>query len=252
MSRSLKQWKEAASLIIAAAKKPQVGTVGPATQVVTNQNESSDYQLLLLKRQRKTAFASAHVFPGGVIDPSDFSKKWLDIFKFVGATSSSNLGLPDLEDKSRPWPVTVKRDQEWLPNDVAFRICALRETFEESGILLLTKEGGDKSAMASSYHGDMSAEDVGEWQKRVHSDGTSFIDLCHELKAVPNIWSLHEWFHILTPQFMKKRYDTMFYLCAMDRIPTVNIDDVEMVHTEVKFTHPWYCRLNLQVLYFHS
>ncbi|XP_071855188.1 acyl-coenzyme A diphosphatase NUDT19-like isoform X6 [Apostichopus japonicus] len=86
--------------------------------------------------------------------------------------------------------------------------------------------------MASCYHGGLSKADLRDWQKRVHNDGSSFIDLCHELKAVPDIWSLREWFHILTPQFLKKRYDTMFYLCAMDIPPAVHIDDVEMVKTE--------------------
>lgn len=80
-----------------------------------------------------------YVFPGGVIDRFDFSPKWLDVFgaslppqvnpfsSIAGLTQPGRLHPPAFDD-TRESP---------LPGDVAFRICAIRETFEEAGVLLV-------------------------------------------------------------------------------------------------------------------
>ena len=50
-------------------------------------------------------------------------------------------------------------------------------------------------------------------------------------KVLPDIWSLREWSNWLTPSsFGRKRFDTMFYICAMDCLPFIKHDEKEMSH----------------------
>lgn len=73
---------------------------------------SSVNEILLLHRVKtSTSFASAHVFPGGNVDP----------FHDGDVPPEGN------PDRHRDGP--------------AYRMCAIRETFEESGILLAKKDG---------------------------------------------------------------------------------------------------------------
>ena len=63
---------------------------------------------------------------------------------------------------------------------MAFRINAIRETFEETGILL-TVDPLDQKQLDP------------EWRDRVHNNPSEFISLCKHLNVCPDIWSLNEW-----------------------------------------------------------
>src|SRR5690554_6983850 len=75
------------------------------------------FEVLLVRRHAKAVFASALVFPGGAVDDDDFSDEWLPLL-----ASGSELD----------------------PTERAVRIAAIRETFEETAILLAqTNDGAD-------------------------------------------------------------------------------------------------------------
>ena len=67
--------------------------------------------------------------------------------------------------------------------------------------------------------------DVKAWRKRVSTNAQDFCQLCEEYNVVPNLWALYEWSNWLTPVTRKiekppvkpKRFDTMFYMCCLDR-----------------------------------
>jgi len=66
-------------------------------------------EVLMIRRHQKQFFGSALVFPGGVVQESDYSDDWLPLVE----------------------------DSEGLdPEERALRIAGFRETFEETGILL--------------------------------------------------------------------------------------------------------------------
>jgi len=122
--------------------------------------------------------------------------------------------------------------------DLAFRICAIRETFEEIGILLV------RDAHGSKRH-PLSAEEVSTWRRFVHKNGENFRRLCQEIQMVPDVWSLYEWSNWLTPIKLNvqnpanpdpkrntRRFDTMFYVATMDEMPSPDSyaeDDAEIV-----------------------
>lgn len=89
------------------------------------------------------SWPGAHVFPGGVIDDKiDTTTKWLDIL--LDSQSSSklkeNLSLSNnyfkgfINNNSMGSATNQKNFGALkLPNEIAYRLCAIRETFEETG-----------------------------------------------------------------------------------------------------------------------
>lgn len=230
MNSQLRHWREAATLLLAAgtpARLPRA-PLGPF-----------DYELLLLQRSSRSGFMpSAHVFPGGLVEAADFSADWLGL---LPASPQCGLGLvrpPPLGSSRAPLFATDReRLGSPLPGEVAFRICAIRETFEEAGILLLVPGRGP--AAGSGPAPLLPAErlppaaELSEWRRRVQEDPACFLQLCRHLGCVPNIWALQEWSNWLTPVGRAgrggRRYDTAFYLCCLEkRPPHTSQDDQEV------------------------
>lgn len=83
------------------------------------------------------------------------------------------------------------------------RITAIRETFEEVGLLLCKPRGGKHDQVYGHVYSDF---DRKKWQEKVHNDSSKFLELCKELKVIPDLWSLHEWAAWETPASFKKRF----------------------------------------------
>lgn len=125
--------------------------------------------------------------------------------------------------------------------DLAFRICAIRETFEEIGILLV------RDANGNSKH-SLNAEELSTWRRFVHKNAENFRRLCEEIQMVPDVWSLYEWSNWLTPIRLNvqhptkpdpkrntRRFDTIFYVTMLDQIPasdSYSEDDAEVVKAQ--------------------
>lgn len=242
MATILKHWREAATLIIAARSN--------------NITNKFNYDILMMKRSGKSKFMpSLYVFPGGVAEESDFSSEWLDVFSLLGNDIYPNTF--DYFATAGPGPpmFSRKRDEQFskIPSEVAFRICAIRETFEECGILL-TRPANDNtrkclldlknSPISFGTVGNIGLADFESWREKVDKDASQFITMCKKYNIVPDIWSLAEWSNWLTPlsfarktanvyEGSKRRYDTAFFLCLLDSIPDAMHDDRETVQLQV-------------------
>lgn len=119
------------------------GTTDVSILVFNARNE-----LLLLHRVKtSSAFPSAHVFPGGTL--SEFHE-----------------GVPPLGSAGRH------------VDGPAYRMAAVRETFEESGILLARRNGSLLN---------LSPEAVASGRKDIHSDKTRFPEWLKTLGAEPDV-----------------------------------------------------------------
>ncbi|XP_072278523.1 acyl-coenzyme A diphosphatase NUDT19 [Pyxicephalus adspersus] len=240
MNSTLQYWREAATLILAAGV--QHGNIIPklASQMSLNnerRKNTFDYEVLLLKRSQKSGFMpNAFVFPGGAVDASDFSNDWIKVFE--RHTNKPNFGLGVVRQPSStrsPMFVTDRRKfGSLIPGDVAFRICAIRETFEESGILLVVPDSDEADTnqnLINAYEQD--GEEMAKWRVEVYNNPQNFIHMCKELRCVPNIWALYEWGNWLTPKFSKspqgRRFDTAFYIACLQKKPVTVDDQKEMV-----------------------
>lgn len=232
MNTALKHWKEAATLILAAGHR--LGAQAKSAKF--------DYDVLLLKRSSKSGFMpNAYVFPGGMVDSSDFSSEWLDIFS--GLSKSPHFGLRAVNQAADTRPPVFATDRLKLgspiPGEVAFRICALRETFEESGVLLVVPKGSEVRSDEGLTRGVSqevcSSTELTRWRTLVNKEPSNFIRMCRELQVLPNIWALHEWSNWLTPvgRYGVTRFDTAFFICCLQETPHTLQDEKEIVRFQV-------------------
>jgi len=162
------------------------------------------FKILFVQRARSSGFmASAHVFPGGVLDKADEEPLRL--------TSPAGR-FPLRPDKG---------------DTMAMRICALRELFEETGLLLARPSSSGAAADASgaaaptandlysSAHSFSSLSVQQEAQKACSSSATSLSALLQREGLQLEPAKLAPWSRWITPVFEKRRYDTMFYLAAL-------------------------------------
>ena len=252
-------WQEAVTMIL-AAPKPEVTS-----------KSGGSFEILMLKRSKKSSvMPSFFVFPGGAISKEDFDPKWIDLFtRVTGASFVQSVEEKFRISGSRP-PILLPGNPVQNPEvkshfytgpisrEVGLRIAAIRETFEECGILIASPRSAFSSDSQHAQCVDWTTErslfcpshlafpeglDVTTWRQKVASDASAFLDLCKELSVVPNLWALREWSNWLTPTYMGKgnasgvnrRFDTLSFLCCLDQHPgNADPDNEETTLAQVK------------------
>jgi 8-oxo-dGTP pyrophosphatase MutT (NUDIX family) len=149
-------------------------------------------QAYLLRRTQTMAFAAGmYVFPGGSVDPRD---EMLDDASWVGPAPAQWAGLLSADEKLAK----------------ALVCAAVRETFEESGVLL-----------AGSGPDDIVADTTGEeWEAdrlALIARDLSFAAMLARRGLLLRADLLRPWAHWITPEFEPKRFDTRFFVAALPR-----------------------------------
>ncbi|KAL9553630.1 hypothetical protein PS6_003837 [Mucor atramentarius] len=170
--------RPSASLII-AAPSPGDGVKG-----------GSNYRVLMCTyRNARSSFINAHVYPGGIVDTADHYSNW---------------------SNDKP---TTESEGNILTN----KICAIRETFEESGLLLSHPPANTIKAL-----------DTNVWRHKVHNDATQFKLMCDTYSIRPAVDKLIPFSNWITPIHEKKRYDTMFFLTVLEEFKTKQEQDLHL------------------------
>lgn len=137
--------------------------------------------LLLHRVAQSSSFASAHVFPGGNLD--------------------------DFHDGTTPDVGDVKRHEDSL----SYRIAAIRETFEESGILLALKREAQSPGETHELL-QLSNAELAEGRKLVHSKQIKFLEWLESKNGVPDTAPLIPFTRWVTPLNLPKRFSTQMYI----------------------------------------
>ena len=194
-----------------------------------------DSRISAIRETFEKAGVEADFSPQPRFDATRSSLPTCSPFDFAKTTA----GVTPMFSRKRPAEFSA------LPSEIAFRISAIRETFEEAGVLLACpaeeKELAFNSSLASPYYfGENHISLVEEWREKVMSDPGQFLVLCKTLSLVPDVWSLYNWSNWLTPIRLEsekgKRFDTAFFICCVGECPHVAEDAQEMVHSEVRST----------------
>ena len=79
----------------------------------------------------------------------------------------------------------MRNSHDWsIPPEVAFRICGIRETFEESGVLLargrneFQKDEETFRPLCGNVYNNLPIEKLKEYRKLVHKDDSKFLEMC--------------------------------------------------------------------------
>lgn len=247
MAAVLKHWREASTLILVTARhkganvKPNVVSSSAASAEAL---KGENFDVLLLKRSAKSKFMpNRYVFPGGVASDVDFSADWIPVFDLLGKDHRQDIFDFVQRGGQGARMFSRLRDAKFsqIPSEIAFRICAIRETFEESGVLIahnVDKADHFQPALWegpswASYCKDETV--INEWRQKVDKDPSEFLRMCQELRIVPDVWSLYEWSNWLTPLGLQsnRRYDTAFFVCCVGGRPHAAEDEGETVHAQV-------------------
>ena len=181
----------------------------PASTVVLVRPASEGVEVFLVRRHDNVAFmGGAHVFPGGRIDASDYMRD-LDVLD----------GDPDPRMRERTGAEAV-----------AFQVAAVRELFEEAGILLARFPTGDgaRGPLVSIAGG---AVDRFEGYRRALLDGgITLRDLLERERLRIALDALALFAHWVTPLVERRRFDTYFFLAVAPDSQDAAHDDRETTH----------------------
>tara|TARA_B100001105_G_scaffold254694_2_gene251221 strand:- start:2036 stop:2845 length:810 start_codon:yes stop_codon:yes gene_type:complete len=92
-------------------------------------------------------------------------------------------------------------------DDAALRIAAVREAFEESGLLLARRHGRllDADALSELWR---------RWHERTAASAEAFVDMVRAESLELALDLLHPFAHWVTPEVSPKRFNTYFYIAA--------------------------------------
>jgi 8-oxo-dGTP pyrophosphatase MutT (NUDIX family) len=160
-----------------------------ASTVVLLRDTGAGPEVYLLRRHLGMAFAAGmFAFPGGTVDPRD-----------------SDAAVAWAGPSAREWADVLQCDE---PEARALVCAAMRETFEESGVLLA---GESPDAIVADTTGDDWETDRGALVDR----SLGFADFLDRRGLVLRTDLLRAWAHWITPEFEPRRYDTRFFLAVM-------------------------------------
>ena len=142
-------------------------------------------EVFSIRRAASMVFAGGMIaFPGGGVDPSDYDP--LPSAGPDGAEWSTRLGVEE-------------------PRALAIVSAAIRECFEETGMLLTSP------AHSISYDGGPAGSPWAPWRSRVDSHEISMAEMLRANALVADTGRLVELSRWITPVGPPRRYDTFFF-----------------------------------------
>jgi len=170
--------------------------VKPAATILLLRDDP-EFEVLMVKRHHQIDFASgALVFPGGKSHAGDHDEAWSD----------HAVGWEGFDAEQR-----------------GLRVAAIREVFEEAGILLAKRRDG------RPIGGEAFPMEV---RQAVDAGTTPFLDVVRGLDAQLDLDALTVFARWITPVVVPKRFDTWFYLVKAPEDQLAACDGRETVDAE--------------------
>lgn len=152
----------------------------PSSTVVVARAGASEPELFMVRRHEASSFGAAYAFPGGVVDQDD-----ADVQDFcAGITArqaNARLGVKE--------------------NGLELYSAAIRELFEESGVLLAGIE--------------RVSDDLCTVRDALNDGSERWVDFVQRNKLELYCDRLHYFSHWITPTSQPKRYSTRFFLAEI-------------------------------------
>lgn len=174
----------------------------------------------MFKRTAKTSFMPNSIcFAGGKVDPDDESTEWLKFYeKFKVSNEQLKKEFNNFSEKKAF--IYHNKSLDSLNREIALKITAIRETFEELGVAVCQKSKTNIK-FSAPFSNFLEKFDV-EWQRKVHDQDSSFLKFCEEHNVLPDLWNVFEWSTWMTPTYFRaRRFETAFYLVALNEQPDI-------------------------------
>ena len=163
-----------------------------ATVMLVRDGDDGRMQVFMLRRNLNSDFiGGAYVFPGGAVDEAD---RHADLEAVCAGRSddgaSALLGI----------------DRGGL----AYWVAAVRECFEEAGVLLAYGPDGE----VMSFADEATAHRFHEHRQAVDTGGKRLLEVCDIEGLQLAVDRIHYFSHWITPVGPPRRYDTRFFVAA--------------------------------------
>lgn len=154
----------------------------PAATIMLVRDGDPGLEVFMVVRHHQIDFASgALVFPGGKLDEGDKAPA-------IRARCDGADGTSDVE--------------------LAIQVAAIREAFEECGVLLARPKG------STDFIDGKRLEGMEAWRDKLHKGDVPMADFLEQEDLHLACDALVPFAHWITPKMMPKRFDTYFYLAA--------------------------------------
>lgn len=180
---------------------PATVAIRPAATVMLV-DDRPDLHVLMLRRNARQVFASdMWVYPGGAVDVADAEEAASFCDGLDDATASRRMGLES--------------------GGLAYWVAAIRECFEEAGVLFceLPTDAGAEERLAGL-------------RDRLNRHEVDFLDIVRAEGLRLHVDRLHPVAHWITPLGPPRRFDTRFFVAAFPEGQVAAHDQAEAVHHE--------------------
>jgi len=159
--------------------------IHPAATVIVLRDAASGPEVFMVRRHHAIAFmAGAHVFPGGRVDPADV----------------------DTDDS---WCDVPARSTDVPPT--RFLVAALRELFEEAGILLARDDSGALVSLMAAG----ASERFERYRRELHDGQRTLRDVVQREGLRLALDAVTPFAHWVTPPIETRRFDTWFFVAGL-------------------------------------
>jgi len=150
-------------------------------------------EVCMLRRSHRLVFTpGAYVFPGGALDPADRDPE----------LAARCAGRDD---------VAASRLLGLASGGLGFWIAAVRECFEEAGVLLARHDDGTPVAFGDPL---VDAR-IRRYRDQLNAGRSTLLDICAGEHLRLDLAPIHYFAHWLTPRPSPRRYNTRFFVVAM-------------------------------------
>lgn len=166
-------------------------------------------EVLMLRRNLASSWVGGmHLFPGGAVDAAD-------------AVPELATRSPERDDAEASRLLGL--DAGGLGSFVA----AIRESFEEAGVLLARTRAGEPVDVTSTAGG--AADRFVEHRRRLNAGEVTFAEVCAFEDLILDTDRLFYFSHWITPEGQPRRYDTRFFVAEMPGGQAALHDDIEVI-----------------------
>jgi 8-oxo-dGTP pyrophosphatase MutT (NUDIX family) len=166
-----------------------VRPVDAATVILARQPEDAPWECFMVRRHVLSDFAAdVFVFPGGKVDESDRDPAIADFVR----------DRADLQVDGDPVA------------SLGVKLAAIRELFEEAGVLLAERDGMDLVRLDGE-----DKERYAEYRRMLHTGDLSMLELAQRERLCLAAHRLHPFSRWITPVNSPRRYDTRFFVTQM-------------------------------------
>jgi 8-oxo-dGTP pyrophosphatase MutT (NUDIX family) len=171
----------------------------------SDSDDDCEFEVFMAKRHKNARFMSEHhVFPGGGLDEQDLTKE--SRARLVGMDENVIESLREIcEDPANLW------------------IIAIRELFEETGILIATNKTEESLGIIEEK-----PKKLNKYQKRLQKKRKTMTSVLVKEDLYYNASNLKYFGRLITPKLSPIRFDTQFFLCKYPQRQNINLFSDEL------------------------